>query len=833
LGAGADVTIIDAQGYGDVVDARANNATISGFTLRNSGEFDLGHMNCGVYVFESDAPVIRDNVIVNNKLGIGVWYGANPDIRNNIIKYNSDGFYIYGSQEEPSNPRIINNTIANNQTNGITLRVMVSPVVVNNIIVGHITGINHNYVTGSPTLNYNNLWDNDANYLRDNGVDETLAGPGSVSVDPYFAEPGYWADVDDPNVVVEPNDPNAVWADGDYHLKSQAGRYNPSTPTWVVDGITSPCIDAGDPNSPVAFEPFPNGGTVNMGAYGGTAEASKSPFGFHAKYSGGTGEPNDPYQIATAEDLMLLGDSPEDYDKYFVLTGDIDLDPNLPGRRIFDTAVIVGSVSDQGISFTGTFDGNGHEVSRLTIAGSGYLGLFGELESGGKILDVGVNDVNVNGSGTGIGGLVGFIRHGSSVINCHSTGTIIGHYRVGGLVGQNDGDVLYSYSHGTVSGNSTVGGLVGNNNYGRIAGSFSTSDVSGYEAVGGLAGRNYDSITMSYSSGEVSGIKWVGGLVGANGRGNITASYSTGSVTGTTWVGGLVGSTRNTGSRVSDCYSTGLVSGSDNVGGLVGRANGNVTSSFWDIETSGQTTSDGGTGKTTAEMQTATTFLEAGWDFVDEIANGTEDIWWILEGQDYPRLWWELPVEYVVLVIDDFESYNYDGDPNEAIWYVWIDGYNIPENGAIVGCLWIGDWDCLRTVHSGEKAMPLEYHNSDPAYLSESKRTFDSAWDWTIDEADTLTLYFRGEANNSPEPLYVAIEDSAGQIAVVQHPNADAVLATEWQKWNIPFADLTTQGVNVAEVKKMYIGVGNRDNPQPGGIGRIYIDDIRLTERIL
>ncbi|MCP4260671.1 MAG: hypothetical protein GY774_24570, partial [Planctomycetes bacterium] len=63
--------------------------------------------------------------------------------------------------------------------------------------------------------------------------------------------------------------------------------------------------------------------------------------------------------------------------------------------------------------------------------------------------------------------------------------------------------------------------------------------------------------------------------------------------------------------------------------------------SFWDTQTSGQVTSNGGTGKTASEMQTASTFLEAGWDFVDETANGTEDIWWILEGQDYPRLWWE------------------------------------------------------------------------------------------------------------------------------------------------------------------------------------------------
>jgi hypothetical protein len=68
---------------------------------------------------------------------------------------------------------------------------------------------------------------------------------------------------------------------------------------------------------------------------------------------------------------------------------------------------------------------------------------------------------------------------------------------------------------------------------------------------------------------------------------------------------------------------------------------GKSTASFWDIDTSGQAESAGGAGLSSAEMQTTSTFLEAGWDFVDEVENGTENIWWINEGQDYPRLWWE------------------------------------------------------------------------------------------------------------------------------------------------------------------------------------------------
>jgi hypothetical protein len=101
-------------------------------------------------------------------------------------------------------------------------------------------------------------------------------GQGNIDIDPLFVNPGYWADVSDPNIVADPNYPNAVWIDGDYHLKSQAGRYDPNSGSWVIDDVTSPCIDAGNPNNTIDDEPFPNGGIINMGAYGGTSQASKS-----------------------------------------------------------------------------------------------------------------------------------------------------------------------------------------------------------------------------------------------------------------------------------------------------------------------------------------------------------------------------------------------------------------------------------------------------------------------------------------------------------------------------------------------------------------------------
>jgi hypothetical protein len=102
------------------------------------------------------------------------------------------------------------------------------------------------------------------------------AGPGCFDADPTFADPGHWADRNRSGTELEPGDPNAIWVMGDYHLQSQAGRWVSEEAKWIQDEATSPCIDAGDPNVPVGEEPSPNAGIVNLGAYGGTATASKS-----------------------------------------------------------------------------------------------------------------------------------------------------------------------------------------------------------------------------------------------------------------------------------------------------------------------------------------------------------------------------------------------------------------------------------------------------------------------------------------------------------------------------------------------------------------------------
>jgi hypothetical protein len=359
----------------------------------------------------------------------------------------------------------------------------------------------------------------------------------------------------------------------------------------------------------------------------------------YGKYSGGSGTAQDPYQIASAADLMLLGETTADYGKHFILTADLDLDPNLPGRKVFDKAVIAPDVEDsagdyQGIPFSGLFNGDGHTVSRLTITGADYLGLFGGLGSGAEVKNLGVVDVEITSSGYSVGGLVGY--NSGTLSRCYSTSMVRGGHCVGGLVGSNGlgrssgGPVTLCYSIGVVSGTESVGGLVGQNG-GDVIRCYSTSVVTGASEVGGLVGQNGGSIRLTavaghvadcYSTSTVSGTESVGGLVGANG-GELTRCYSTGDVRGPS-VGGLVG-----------CGSLYLGLGS------VFTLYGTVTASFWDIQTSGQGKSVGGIGKTTAEMKTAKTFLDAGWDFIRETANGRDDIWKISEGLSYPRLSWE------------------------------------------------------------------------------------------------------------------------------------------------------------------------------------------------
>jgi len=300
----------------------------------------------------------------------------------------------------------------------------------------------------------------------------------------------------------------------------------------------------------------------------------------------GTGTQSDPFLIYTPEELNMVGLFPCEWDKHFKLMTDIDLSglDGKDGRATFNI-IAPGGMSQCrdfiGTPFKGVFEGNDYVIRNadLNMPDRDDVGLLGGLGTSGQIKNLGVENMS-----------------------------ILGRSRVGGLVAVNNGTITNCYSTGPVSGTAYY--------------------------VAGLVGRNDDgSISNSYSSCSVSGGFCVGGLVGGRGNhcrdGTISNCYSTGSVSGTDYVGGLLGSYYG---AVSNSYSSGSVSGTGSyVGGLVGRDyGGTMSSSFWDLNTSGWPTSSGGTPKTTAEMKTQSTFTSAGWGFIE--------VWDIGENQTYPFL---------------------------------------------------------------------------------------------------------------------------------------------------------------------------------------------------
>ena len=162
-----------------------------------------------------------------------------------------------------------------------------------------------------------------------------------------------------------------------------------------------------------------------------------------------------------------------------------------------------------------------------------------------------------------------------------------------------------------------------------------TIDATGSENVGSLVGYSYGSkITYCFSTGSVFGKDAAGGLIGTAIDSTIKNSYSHCSTIGLNSVGGLVGLNVNT--LVDKCYSVGSVAGENGVGGLIGYSDNSekITNSFWDVETSGQSSSAGGEGKTTEEMKTQNTFVD--WDFVR--------VWTILESKTYPYFRWKTTI---------------------------------------------------------------------------------------------------------------------------------------------------------------------------------------------
>jgi len=331
------------------------------------------------------------------------------------------------------------------------------------------------------------------------------------------------------------------------------------------------------------------------------------PSAVEGKYGGGSGTEEDPYLIFTADHFNQIGLNISDLDGHFLLMADINLseyqgnDFNIIGR-------------DEDYPFEGVFDGNGFRILNFTYKANQqhYAGIFGVIgerdgDDAGLVQNLGLVDVNVDGGeGFSTGALAGFLAQGQ-IENCYvRNGTVRNH------------------SH----------------------------------FVGGLAGASYGLISGSYTDVRVLGLDEVGGIVGLLGKtGMVLNSYARGRVSGFQYVGGLVGDLRE-GTHLENSYSTGNVTGQFDFAAVVGINDGEIVHCFWDYESSkimfmcggngDGTGCTGDGGKSTAEMHLEDTFDNNGWDF-------DTPIWKIKEGQEPPRLWWEVanPVTFLFTLDGD------------------------------------------------------------------------------------------------------------------------------------------------------------------------------------
>lgn len=286
-------------------------------------------------------------------------------------------------------------------------------------------------------------------------------------------------------------------------------------------------------------------------------------------FGGGDGSENNPYIISTPAHLDSIRNH---LDSYFLQTADLNM--NVAPYNAGKGWIPIGTETKE---FKGHYNvNNNYSISSLMINDStlNHASLFGVIRDS-EISNVRFSAVNINGKDS-CGALAGF-SFTSYISKCSSAGIIIGGNETGGLIGSSSQD--------------------------SIAACFSLMNVSGEENVGGLVGYNNSIVLNCYSRGTVTGTNGVGGLTGVN------DNYS-----------------------VTNCFSAGNVTGNSDTGGLIGINSASVVNSYWDTETSGQSSSSGGIGKTTAEMMTQSTF--SGWDF-------TTPVWKIVDSEIYPFLAWE------------------------------------------------------------------------------------------------------------------------------------------------------------------------------------------------
>ncbi|MDX1901589.1 MAG: filamentous hemagglutinin N-terminal domain-containing protein [Gammaproteobacteria bacterium] len=305
--------------------------------------------------------------------------------------------------------------------------------------------------------------------------------------------------------------------------------------------------------------------------------------------TGGDGSSGSPYQIVDVYGLQGIISNATTLSQHWQLNSDIDASATSTWSAGF---IPIGNQS-WAIThyFTGTFDGQNHTISNLTIntTSGDDIGLFGDITTGAIVENVILSNISLDAIfGGNVGGLVGK-NNGGTITNVGVSGAINSGYVAGGIVGDNHGTLSNSWNSASVTGSQDgwSGGIAGlNETSGSINNTFNIGNISGigYMYTGGIAGENYGSISNSYS---------------------ISSTITVLSPSGPPSIGGLVGYLDSTGSITNSFASSTIIASSSITGGLVGSADSGatITSSFWDVATSGQTSGIGSDGGTTGTPQ--------------------------------------------------------------------------------------------------------------------------------------------------------------------------------------------------------------------------------------
>ena len=337
-----------------------------------------------------------------------------------------------------------------------------------------------------------------------------------------------------------------------------------------------------------------------------------------ARFSGGTGDPGNPYIITTPAELDQVRDN---LNKYFKLGNDINLTTYLSnGNPGYNGGAGWNPIGASGSPFTGGFAGNGYKITGLWLdrTGDTYVGLFGM--SGGTVENLGVEIASAGVKGFArVGGLVG---QGGDILNCYVTGNVSGTNIVGGLTGYCGGTISGCYATGDVYANgSQAGGFAGYQASGTITNCYATGNIStasNASQVGGFAGFQNSGavITNCYATGTVSAYSAAGGFAGnQNSNNSISNCFATGDVTSTggAFSNGILWYQQSSGNSLTNNYRydgmkiNGAVSSADEPNGKMGGI------------------------KTAAELTTKATYEAGGWVFGQ---NGP----WYWDGEGYPKL---------------------------------------------------------------------------------------------------------------------------------------------------------------------------------------------------